>query len=260
MAGYNILPHIDLYSEDCANINFAQIYIDVDLTEAANSTNDFRSSNMYVTDADMSMDNLKVFRTWLAKELLAMNTDENGNYLNLYNDEQIHMLEYYKNNMYNEVVKFLDKFGNSSAYVEYNNGCSCCSNNTPNNMVFVDSCDAISIYRKNIHSFMNTTFSNVDFWSSCNKTFLHLFKKYIDNIITSKLVINNDYSTSFGVNIIATCNCDDSKNNISFIRSMENLSKSLEFIINDDIVGHKNFIYDALDNWSKYLYEKMYWK
>ena len=37
-------------------------------------------------------------------------------------------------------------------------------------------------------------------------------------------------------------------------------NKGIEYIIDDAIVGHKNFIYDALYDWSKNAYEYMNWK
>ena len=263
LAGTNILPHIDLYSEECCMLEFAQRYIDASATEDANSICDFKLSNAYSTDYDVDINKLKSFRTWLASELLLMNTDENNQYMGKYTALQTHMLEYYKNNMYNDIVKYLDIFGNSytpSFSNSLGTACACCStSNTVNDLISIDTCNALETYKKNIYAFMVDTFSDIEFWKACNKSFLTLFKKYIDNIITINLTLQKDVETSYNVNLYATCNCSSNSND-SFKIILNNLSTAIQYIIDDDIVGHKNFIYDAFNSWCTNAYEKMNWK
>jgi hypothetical protein len=251
--GHGIWPHIDLYCEECCMMGFAQEFINAGDTEAANSIHDFIVSNKYVVDYDINMNDLKSFRTWLANELLSLNT---------YTTDQQHMLEYYKNNMYNDVVKYLDRFGNSAPiFVDsLKSSCTCCNASIKSDNSAINTCDALSNYKSNIRSFMIDTFSNVEFWKACNKSFMMLFKKYIDNIITANLTLPNDDKTIININSYAGCNCVNSNNHELFVRSLENLSTAIQYIIDDNINGHKNFIYDAFNNWSSNMYEKMIWK
>ena len=43
------------------------------------------------------------------------------------------------------------------------------------------------------------------------------------------------------------------------LKILQQLSNSLNYIINNDILGHKNYISTAFNNWAKYLYESMEW-
>lgn len=266
MTGSNVLPHIDLYSEECCMIEFAQRYIDAAATEEANSIHIFKTSNMYSADYDIDINELKSFRSWLADELLSMNTNDEGHYMNAYTPAQTHMLEYYKNNMYNDVVKYLDMFKGSSIVPltlitdSVSSSCSCCNNSNAINVVQPDSsCNALENYRKNIYAFMVETFSSIDFWKACNKSFLRLFKRYIDNIIKTNLTLPNVIETSYNADIYALCKCSSS-NDDNFKKMMNNLSIAIQYIIDDEIAGHKNFIYDAFNRWSANAYEKMNWK
>lgn len=255
--GVNILPHIDLYSEECCMFDFAQNYIDNDATEAANSINEFVIDNMYVADFDIDINKLRNFRQWLANEILILNTNNDGTYSGNLNVNQIHMLDYYKNDMYNDVVKQLNVFGIEDAFSinTVNNTC-CCNNNISGlyNLSNTTQCNALNVYTNNIHKLMVQTFENVDFWIKLNKKFIATFKRYIDNIVKTGLVINtvtkNEYST---------CTCNNASVNTSNIM-LQNLSIALQYIIDNDTKGHINFIYNALHDWADQLYDNMSWK
>jgi hypothetical protein len=256
----DILPHIDLYGEDCCMMDFAKTYIDVDATETANSTIKYNISNSYVTDFDIDISYIRKFRTWLATELLKFNTDNTGNYIGNYTESQVYMLEYYRNGMYNEIIKQLSLLGSKELIVSETNksGCSCCNSNLSSlyNLSTIGSCDALTIYKDNLHAVMVDMFSNLNFWKDLNSDFLKLFKKYIDNIINAKFVI----LISNNKNPYTDCNCnynDSSKLNESIL---QRLSISLEYIITGDITGHINYINDALYDWAEYLYDNMYWE
>ena len=182
-----------------------------------------------------------------------LNTGINGHDLGMYTPEQKHVLKYYKNDMYNETVNVLSVFGkeNITARVR-NTSCGCC-NSINDNIYSLENkslCDALSIYRKNLHKLMVEMFSDVNFWSKLNRDFIGLFKKYIDNIIKVGFVIDNANK------VIISCECSvyDNSNNEKLLK---NLSIALGYIMDDDITGHKNFIYDALYNWAEYLYDYM---
>lgn len=251
-------PHIDLYSEECNMYNFVHDYIDHDATEIANAISDFRTSNDYVADADVDTTKLRKFRTWLATEILAFNTNVEGEYINDLDVNQLHMLEFYKNNMYNDIVKYLSVFGDDSKFSLISNqstGCSCCSGSTLYQLSNISPCNALDTYKKNVHKLMVQTFSDVMFWCKFNKDFIAVFKKYIDNIIKTGLIV----SLSKNTNLYIQCNCNDKTNN-AYELMLRNLSEALNYIINDDIKSHTNFIYDALYNWADQLYDNMSWE
>ena len=260
--GPDMLPHIDLYSEDCCMMDFAQLYIDINATEEANNIYEYSLTNSYVADADIDISMLKSFRKWLATELLTFNTNIDGGYIGKYTDNQVHMLEYYKNNMYNEVVKQLDIFGSSTLSVNSasKSSCGCCNSNISSlyNLSDVTVCDALSIYRKNVHDLMVSTFEDVEFWKQFNTDFISVFKRYIDNMLKTKMVIvtNTDNATI----PYTDCNCNYETNTNTNEGILRRLSFALEYIINKDFTGHMNYIHDALYDWAEYLYDNMYWE
>lgn len=252
----DILPHIDLYSEDCCMFEFAQNYIDHNATETVNNINEYRIANEYVVDFNVDINQLRVFRTWLANEILMLNSSVSGEYNDTLTSNQIHMLEFYQNNMYDEVVKQLSIFGidNNFKTSGAKNTCGCCSANTSlSSISTLTVCKPIEIYTKNIHDLMVQTFEDVNFWLHFNVEFVKLFKLYIDNIIRVGFAI-----TSNDVNkLYVKCECGNS--NLHKM-TLQNLSNALEYIINKETDKHRNFIHDALYNWAENLYDYMYWK
>ena len=254
-----MLPHIDLYSEECSMYSFAQNYIDQEITESINSINEYRITNEYVVDYNVDIAKLKVFRSWLAGEILLLNSNSEGVYNNNLSEELIHVLEFYKNDMYNDVIKQLNIFGSDNLSLTNSSNsttCSCC-NNTANNLINITLptvCKPIEIYTKNLHNLMVATFENVDFWAGFNVEFIKLFKLYIDNIIKAGFTFNKNDNPS----LYTTCTCNSSASTHTTI--LQNLSVSLDYIIKNEISTHKNFIHDSLYNWAENLYDLMYWK
>ena len=207
--GPDILPHIDLYSEECCMVDFAQVYVDITTTEKINNVLEYTIANNYASDVDIDTKMLRKFRTWLATELLKFDTSVNGDYIGTYTEKQLYMLEYYKNCMYNDVIKQL-LVVNQNNIIPSNNfinsSCSCCNSNnsSANTINNIEICDPLSIYRMNMHNIMVETFSNLEFWKDKNKDFMKLFKKYIDNILKTKLIINNNKVNKSYID----CNCD----------------------------------------------------
>ena len=256
--GPDMLPHIDLYDEECCMYDFAQVYIDHDATELANNVNDYRTANEYVADFDIDINKLRKFRSWLAGEILAFNTSIDGTYLDNLRPEQLHMLEYYKDNMYNDVVKQLNVFGIDGAFTLPTSSTGCCCNNNVSGLYALTNpftCNALDIYTHNVHTLMVQTFENVEFWKQFNKDFIAVFKKYIDNIIKTGLVINIPVKDA----VYIKCNCSTNSINASN-ELLKNLSEALQYIIDDEITGHINFIHDALYNWAEQLYDHMSWE
>lgn len=251
------LPHIDLYSEEYCMIDFVNMFIDLCETEEINNIYEFKASNKYATDSDIDISAIRVFRTWLASELLKLNTGLYGEYLGKYSMEVVHMLEYYKNGMYNDVVKYLEIFGGiNTSFSNVTSSCGCCnSNSSILSLGNISMCDAKQIYIDNLHKLMVTTFEEPSFWMSVNKDFVKIFKKYIDNIIKVGMVVNIPKLTDKYIE----CNCNNTENNSNNIM-LSKLSIALGYIIDEDITGHINYIHDALYNWAEYLYDYMIWE
>jgi hypothetical protein len=252
----NTLPFIDLYGEDRNMFNFAQDFVDHEATETANAINEYRISNDYIADPDIDVNKLRKFRSWLASEILSFNTGIDGNYLDNLNANEIHMLEYYANDMYNDTVKYLNIFGNDNTFtVTTNTNKCCCNSNVYDILNTTTSCNALSIYTKHLHNMMVLTFEDVNFWLRFNKNFIITLRRYIDNIIKTGMIVSKSKSES----IYIKCNCNEGAANAMNI-ILNNLSEALEYIIEDDVKNHTNFIHDALYNWAEQLYDYMSWE
>ena len=245
-------PYIDVHDYDIIP------YIDVYETDKVNNIMEYRRLNQYVTDSNITLDEIKKFRTWLATELLKFDQNNKEEQINnIYDDNTTHMLMYYKNGMYDVVIKYLSGINNQVIVNDVNmSDCGCGGNYNILNNYKVSSCDPISIYRKDLYTKMVVLFSNMDFWTQFPKEFINSFKSYIDNIIECNLPL----SQSSYINKFADCTCvnnSDSQNENASI--LKRLSQSLEYIYNDNLYSHKNYINDALTDWSKVLYESMEW-
>jgi hypothetical protein len=255
----DVLPHIDLYSEEYCMVDFVKEYVDLRATEEANCVYNYIASNEYITDADIDMTKIRIFRTWLAKELLKMDTDMHGDAMGKFSPEQRIMLEYYKNGMYNEVIRQLAIFGTNNAKTAgiTSNSCGCCANNTVSlyDLAAIEYCDVSAIYINNIHKLMVETFESPEFWIELNVDFIKIFKKYIDNILIVGLTVNESKVSNPYVDCVCTTKTASNTDNI-----LRNLSTALGYIVDRSHMGHMNFIHDSLYNWAEYLYDKMYWE
>lgn len=243
-------------------------FVDMTETDAVNSISKILSSNEYITDPDITIDDLKLFRRWLAAALLRMDQDSAGDQMNKdYTPEVTHMLEYYKADMADDTVKWLSKFGSSSVSVissssapAHSCGCSSTTNISSLYGSSLASCDALYIYMKNIQSLMVQTFSSINFWITRreeSKEFIAEFKKYIDNILSLDLPLSTDITSQ--TSSLLSCSCSQ-KNRSGVGRDiLMRLSESLGYIYDNDTTGHKNYISDAFSDWAAYLYESMFW-
>lgn len=247
------------YGSPCLDVYQYMNYVDSKETDRINNTKEFRMKNNYVADPDITINDVKNFRTWLANELLSMDQYEQGGqkYDNL-DEKQTRILQYYSNNMYDNTIKILSEFNiqvdYSKNFITSDCGCSHSTNNLSS--LYNDSlniCDPINVYKHNIYLGMIEMFSNIDFWKQWNPEFILVMKKYIDNIIKLDLSLSKTNNSDFN-----DCVCKDDKDD-ELKNMLVRLSKSLYYIGNNDIRGHKNYINDSLRDWSTYLYENMYW-
>lgn len=249
--------YIDMQTTDVID------YIDQETTTYINKVDLFISQNEYTPDSDITLEELKKFRTWLADELLKfdLNTDGSQSH-SIYDIKTTHMLEYYKNNMMDDTIKWLTDFGTPdiSVYSNITKPCGCQSSSNISSLysTTLTTCNPILIYRKNIYKLMVDTFSNIDFWIARYTqatSFILEFKKYIDNILKVGLPLVIDLNAD---NRFTDCGCSQNTSNQGR-EILVRLSEALQYIYDNEVTGHKNFIVSAFGDWSKYLYESMYW-
>lgn len=227
-------------------------YIDQDGTDAANVINKFEMHNRYVVDTDITVDQLKVFRTWLALELLTLDANNRGEQMyDLFNNTQTYVLQYYASNMYDDVIKKLAEIS-SPSYSESpkKSGCGCSGISA--SLISTNTCDPILLYRKDIYKRMVEMFSDINFWTRFPKEFILEIKKYIDNIIIADLPLDASSQA------LGDCGCSKTINN-SNKDILKRLSEALKFLSEEQVQGRKNYISDALYDWASMLYERMYW-
>ena len=228
----------------------------LDETETFNINNNldikYKTLNKFIPSG-VTADDLKKFRTWLATTLLTFETIKDA--------DTIHVLKYYADGMYNDVVEALNTFGKSSDIPSVLSGSTCSCNSQAASILAqfqnISICDPLAIYRKNIYLKMIEIFSNVDFWMDLDKEFLEMFKLYIDGIIRADFVLVQDvYASDFND---CTCQINGDTTQQTNLQILTRLSNSLAYMISQDTSGHRLYINSALTDWSTYLYENMEW-
>lgn len=232
--------------------------VDVVATEKANSIEKFRYLNEFAVDDNITLDELKMFRTWLASIL-----HENQQFIESYTDDVDklnHMLEYYKADMTDAAVYALATFADEKSVttLSLQSGCGCSSSPTYQlgaTPAGVTICDPLMTYRHNIYLYMVQIFSDIAYWLGqveiCGE-----MKKYIDGIIKANLPLASSVANQF--EDCACLNLDKSEQ-IRLMDMLSQLSIALGYIVDDDVTGHRNYITHAFSDWSTYLYEKMRW-
>lgn len=228
--------------------------IDIALTEKANSVVRFIEANKFSSDSEITLDELKCFRTWLAKALY--------NVLNgIAEYDIIEMLNYYRLEMNDTTIKHLTHFAPATAIDILNtmvkSTCGCQGSTSANLIGSVNTCDPIYLYRKAVYEKMVTIFSEITFWTERENELLVEIKKYIDGIIAHNLpLVSSQY-----VSDLYDCGClsDANASQERLMNILKNLSKAFGFMIEDQVTGNRNFIGDTLNQWAAYLYEKMRW-
>jgi hypothetical protein len=226
--------------------------VDQSTTSRINSVELYKNLNKFVSDDEITLDELKNFRNWMAENLLEIRT-------NLLSGE-FEMLSYYKEDMFDQVIKSLSLFTtNTQPTVTYVNqkSCNCMTSNIKSNMTITNQCDAVSEYRRGIYNRMVELFSDYTYWIELDG-FIAEFKRYIDGIISYNLPL---YTSQY-VNVFDDCTCASQTDALQQrgIRAMKNLSQALQYIIVNDVTGHKNFINTSLNVFASEYYEMMKWK
>lgn len=234
-------------------------YVDVEATDSANSTLPFKRNNLFSTDSDITIDEVKKFRRWLAKTLLMFDSNEDGSQKHeLYTESFTRVLRYYANDMYDEVVKALmeitPEFGLMTPKLS---DCGCGADLSGLYNLQAGMCNPLEMYRRHMYDEMVKHFGDLAFWlDDYSKEFIKEFKAYIDNIISLNLPLRpSPYMSNF-----TDCPCtgqDDSQEN--YLAILRRLSITLGYLHDDEVKGHKNYMADAFLDWASILYEYMQW-
>ena len=246
-------PSLDIYKDNVIQ------YVDTYETDKVNSVMEYRLKNKFSPDSDITTDELKRFRTWLAESLLLMDKNDKGEQRKMYfSEEEIHVLDYYANDMYNSTIKILDTFGGYEVKLNDITKSTCGCGNADLSSLYNTSlnvCSPIDVYRKGVFNKMVLMFSDINFWTKWSDAFMMDFKKYIDNIIKADFVLTK----SSWLSEFNDCGCVNKDEQEKLMEILKRLSISLGYIIDNQVNGHKNYINDALYDWSNLLYENMKW-
>lgn len=244
-------------------------YVDEEYTDRANSIAPFVRENKYTTGPEITLDDLRKFRSWLATELLT--------FTGMHTDKFVKVLQYYKNGMYDDTVQVLSDIAGSQQLTDLANlgtqtsGCGCgCSGpvgrpglpgvHTQNRYTIDMSfgiCDVLGTYRKYIYDQMVEQFGNLEYWNDMPTGFLAEFKTYIDGILGSNLPLRATRYKNLAN--FDDCACLRSTSELANRPILEDLSRALQYILDEDITGHRAQISDAFTKWATVLYESMQW-
>ena len=229
-------------------------FIDQSKTQIANSITAFEEANKFTTDSDITLGELKRFRTWLADMLYTLLNDN----LDSITKE---MLNYYREEMHDDTIEHLSYFANGNEHdlISTTNASTCgCQNHTQmlNNQYTISTCNPIYIYRKGVYEKMVSVFSDIDFWLKMNKDFLNEIKRYIDGIIKCNLLL---YTSQFSSEL-HDCGClTQNSAQEERMQILKDLSVCFDFLATDNYISKKNHISLTLNKWASLLYEKMRW-
>ena len=227
----------------------------------------FNYLNEFTPDDDITIDELKVFRTWLAQILLA-----NTPLIEEWPDSKklVNMLTYYVQGMKDTTTDNLNDFAvymttgilvsgvgvqnvMNMARIGLSAGCGCNSAQGVGNIGLTGGCDPLQMYRNAIYNYMVQTFSNINYWMEqveiCGE-----MRKYIRGILQAGLPLGSKVIDPY-----ADCGCNTFGSQDRYVKMLEALIQALTYIIEGQVAGNRNYITTAFSNWATYLYEYMYW-
>lgn len=236
-----------------------EAWVDAEKTESANNIMPFSRHNMCTTDADLTEDGVKKFRTWLADALLEFDRNPEGaQKCQFYTEEFTDVLEYYAAGMYNVTVKRLSNIKPAFTLTPTGvSNCGCGSGTDISGLYGQDGaiCDPLAVYRRSVYVSMCEKFADIDFWQDFPSVFLYEFKQYIDNIIALNLPLTKSNYTS----VYVDCTCQTNPEQGLNMDILKRLSNSLAYMAEGEVLGNKNYISKAFQDWAADLYESMEW-
>lgn len=234
----DLLKTLDPIYWDLEDPGDMKAYIDEVETNKINDPKTYEHHNRYVCDPDITTEEVKKFRTWLANQLLQNRT--NG-----WKEERV--FQYYRGSMMDDTVRW---FAESPTTNPMNPitmtpcGCGQVSTQSTNS---IRVCDPLLIYRESIRNQMMALFSDLNFWLGLPLPLLKEIKIYLDHITRLGLQLRKTDDR------FVDC-CDKNSNKIN----LEGVSKAFEYMILDEVNGNKNFIANQLRTLAN-VYEWLYW-
>ena len=263
-----------LLTTDCEDL------VDQAATMRINSIDSYILSNSYVP-SEFTLDQIKKFRTFVAESLLANSIAWDEEYDETLTDKITKMLTYYKNGMWDEVIKSLAAFSDiaglnvTGTYTDcgcggttsgatvmlkdqtgmYRSASSCGCSSANASLLLSNTCDCVALYRSSIRNFMIDIFSDWRFWDKVTDTVVP------DMIAMLKAILEAGLPLSFNSTdvIYGDCSCLGGNTDEAGKLIISNLIKALTYIKDDDVVAHKNFVKNSLFAWASKLYERMEW-
>lgn len=239
----NVLPYDDY-----------RMYIDAKETESINSVSRYLSENQFVTDSDITIEEIKKFRTHVATllyEFYVANPIDN--------EQLVRMLKYYKNNYIDEVVEGLYVIiGNNFEHrnrvsLEPMNKvytCSCIQQGTLP-QVGIQTCDTLGEYKLAMRDLMIRYYGSMDFWLDKDYIVKEVIR-YLENILRVGLPLTNQV-------VEVPCSNLSFSMQSYYENQLRDLITAFEYILTGDFTGHKNFVSNTLSKWVTELYDNMQW-
>lgn len=227
-------------------------FIDAEETEKINSVGHYRYLNQFTPDEDITIDEIRQFRTKVAlllKDFYKFHTPEQS--------QMIQMINFYANNGTDDVVNMLlntmSMYYPSISTKSLHNSCGCGSNNIISTVNFnTTQCDTVAVYTTSIYNIMVKYFSDIDFWTG-KENIIKEIVKYLENIIKLNLPLTTIQEQQI------TCSVTSVNLQEKYIDALKNLIIAFNYILDDEITTNKNFILSSLDFWAKELYNNMLW-
>lgn len=235
----DLLKTLDPIYWDLEDPGDMKAYIDEAETNKINDPKTYEHHNRYVCDPDITTDEVKKFRTWLAQQLLQNRTND-------WKEERV--FKYYVGGMMDDTVRWFAEINtNTNTFQQVNTspcGCGQVSTQSTNNLKV---CDPLLIYRESIRNQMMALFSDLYFWLGLPLPLLKEIKIYLDHITRLGLQLRKTDDR------FIDC-CDKNSNKIN----LEGVSKAFEYMILDEVNGNKNFIAGQLRTLAN-VYEWLIW-
>jgi hypothetical protein len=234
----DLLKTLDPIYWDLEDPGDLKAYIDEAETNKINDPKTYEHHNRYVCDPDITTDEVKKFRTWLATQLLQNRT-------NNWKEERV--FKYYVGGMMDDTVRWFAESPVTSPMNPITTtpcGCGQVSTTNPNS---IKVCDPLLIYRESIRNQMMALFSDLYFWLGLPLPLLKEIKIYLDHITRLGLQLRKTDDR------FVDC-CDKNSNKIN----LEGVSKAFEYMILDEVNGNKNFIAGQLRTLAN-VYEWLLW-
>lgn len=251
------IPYYDTQSGDIL------AWIDADETDRLNNLGWYQRANLFVTDSDLTLDELKKFRSWLPAQLLEFDQDSNGvQTYTLYSKPLTEALRYYSNGMTDyasQKISEMDALGSNAPWARIENQ-RCCQTQTYEWGGTSEPSSTLEQYHQYNKKILITNLSRIEFWTQFPVEFLSLVRKYISNIRRAQLHLGTNYKENLEPAFAFRKNLSEQTETYAGALVLDSLIDALDLLIDSEIDGHRNQITKALNDWLTDVYELMIWQ